>query len=39
VLEVFRVFLAKDYEAVCSLPKPIEDEVIISFWNNPEDVE
>ena len=36
--EVFRDILENDYKLVNASPKPIEDEVVIKFWYNPEEV-
>lgn len=36
VIEVFRDILENDYKLVNASPKPIEDEVVIKFWYNPE---
>lgn len=38
VVEVFRDILENDYKLKNASPKPIEDEVVIKFWYNPEEV-
>ena len=37
VLEVFRILLQMDYEIIKSLPISIEDEVIITFWQQSQE--
>ena len=36
-VQIFRRLLELDYEHIKYSPKAIEDEVVISFWNNPEE--
>ena len=36
-VQVFRRLLEVDYETIRGTPKAIEDEVVISFWDNPEE--